>query len=156
MMIRLNRILLPLDFSDATAGAVRYACALTENFVAELHLLHVLEVHVSTTPPQFGMGFAWPERFEETATSAKKRLAESIDSEWGRERKIEHAVVSGSPFLEIIQYAKENEIDLIVMGTHGHSGLKHLLIGSVAENVVRKSPCPVLTVRPEGHNFVMP
>ena len=62
----------------------------------------------------------------------------------------------GTPFLEIIRYAREHEIDLIVMGTHGRSGLGHVLIGSVAERVVRKSPCPVLTIRPGGHEFVMP
>ena len=60
------------------------------------------------------------------------------------------------PFVEIIRYAKENAIDMIVMGTHGYSGVKHLILGSVAENVVRKAPCPVLTIRPENHQFVMP
>jgi nucleotide-binding universal stress UspA family protein len=62
----------------------------------------------------------------------------------------------GVPFLEIIRYAKEQDIDLIVVGTHGRSGLSHVLLGSVAERVVRKAPCPVLTVHPEGHQFVMP
>lgn len=58
--------------------------------------------------------------------------------------------------MEIIDYARENEIDLIVIGTHGRSGLMHILMGSVAERIVRKAPCPVLTVKPEGHQFVMP
>ena len=58
--------------------------------------------------------------------------------------------------MEIIDYACENEIDLIVIGTHGRSGLMHVLMGSVAERIVRKAPCPVLTVKPEGHQFVMP
>ena len=62
----------------------------------------------------------------------------------------------GAPFLEIIRYAKENDVDLIVLGTHGRSGLAHVLLGSVAERVVRKSPCPVLTVRHPEHEFVMP
>ena len=65
-------------------------------------------------------------------------------------------VRTGVPFLEIIRYAKELEIDLIVLGTHGRTGLAHVLLGSVAERVVRKSPCPVLTVHPKGHQFVMP
>ena len=64
--------------------------------------------------------------------------------------------VSGRPFVEIIRYAKEHEIDLIVIATHGHSGLTSMLLGSVTEKVVRKSPCPVLTVRTPGHEFKMP
>ena len=62
----------------------------------------------------------------------------------------------GSPFLEIVRYAKDKNIDLIVLGTHGRSGLSHVLLGSVAERVVRKAPCPVLTVRHPEHEFVMP
>ena len=65
-------------------------------------------------------------------------------------------VLNGVPFVEIIRYARESEMDLIVMGTHGRTGLGHLLIGSVTERVVRKSPCPVLTVKHPEHEFVMP
>jgi nucleotide-binding universal stress UspA family protein len=65
-------------------------------------------------------------------------------------------VRTGATFLEIIDYAKTQEIDLIVIGTHGRSGLMHVLMGSVAERVVQKAPCPVLTVKPEGHQFVLP
>jgi nucleotide-binding universal stress UspA family protein len=65
-------------------------------------------------------------------------------------------VREGTPFYEIIQFAKEKDIDLIVMGTHGHTGLVHVLMGSVTEKVVRKSPCPVLTVRHPEHEFVHP
>ncbi len=65
-------------------------------------------------------------------------------------------VQMGRPFIEIIRYAREKKIDLIVLGTHGRSGLKHVLLGSVAERVVRKAPCPVLTIRHPEHEFVMP
>jgi len=65
-------------------------------------------------------------------------------------------VKTGVTFVEIIDYIKQQEIDLVVMGTHGRSGIEHILIGSVAEKVVRKSPCPVLTVRPKGKAFKMP
>ena len=67
-----------------------------------------------------------------------------------------HAVVEGSPKVEIIQYARTQNIDLIVLATHGRTGLPHVIMGSVAESVVRSAPCPVLTVRPEGHQFLMP
>ena len=62
----------------------------------------------------------------------------------------------GTAFMEIIEYARETDIDMIVIGTHGRSGLMHVLMGSVAERIVRKGPCPVLTVKPKGHQFVMP
>jgi nucleotide-binding universal stress UspA family protein len=65
-------------------------------------------------------------------------------------------VVEGSPKVEVVRYARSQGIDLIVLATHGRSGLAHVIIGSVAESVVRTAPCPVLTVRPEGHQFVMP
>ena len=65
-------------------------------------------------------------------------------------------IVRGRPFVEIIRYAREKKIDIIVVGTHGHSGLTHILMGSVAEKVVRKSPCPVLTIRHPDHEFEMP
>ena len=66
------------------------------------------------------------------------------------------AIRKGKPFLEIIRFAKENDIDLIIIGTHGRSGLEHIIFGSTAEKVVRKAPCPVLSVRPSQREFVMP
>ena len=86
----------------------------------------------------------------------RSALAELPDAEWSRGKQIVRATRQGPPFLEIVRYAKENEIDMIVLGTHGRGGLAHMLMGSVAEKVVRKAPCPVLTVRPEGHQFEMP
>jgi universal stress protein A len=154
-MIQLARILLPTDFSEFSSEATKYACALAEQFDAELHLLHVLEIHQSTTP-DFAMGLALPSRTKESRKAAEKALENVLDSKWAEGRKVVKAILEGTPFLEIIRCAKEHGIDLIVMGTHGRSGLVHVLIGSVAEKVVRKAPCPVLTVRPEGHQFVMP
>jgi nucleotide-binding universal stress UspA family protein len=75
---------------------------------------------------------------------------------WENGRPVVRAARVGAAFLEIIEYVREQEIDLVVIGTHGRSGLMHILMGSVAERIVRKSPCPVLTVKPEGHQFVMP
>jgi nucleotide-binding universal stress UspA family protein len=86
----------------------------------------------------------------------KKALAGVLDPQWPVGRKVVQAVVEGSPKVEIARYARTHEIDLIVLATHGRSGLAHVLIGSVAESVVRTARCPVLTVRPEGHQFVMP
>ena len=155
MAIDIKRILLPTDFGTYSATATKYACELATKFGAELYLLHTLEVHLASTPG-FGMGLALPKYINESKVAAEKSLASVLDPQWSVGRKIVHAVVEGSPKVEIVRYARTQAIDLIVLATHGRSGLAHVLIGSVAESVVRTAPCPVLTVRPEGHQFVMP
>jgi nucleotide-binding universal stress UspA family protein len=153
--IEIKRILLPTDFSACSATATKYACELATRFDAELHLLHTLEVHLSSTPG-FGMGLTLPQYVHESRAAAEKALAGVLDRQWAVGRKVVQAVVEGSPKVEIVRYARTQEIDVIVLATHGRTGLAHVLIGSVAESVVRTAPCPVLTVRPEGHQFVMP
>jgi universal stress protein A len=155
MTIRLQKILLPTDFSKYSAAATKYACELATKFDAELHLLHTLETHLSSTP-DFGMGLDLPKYISESQAAAEKSLAGVLDPKWAEGRTVVKAMVEGSPKAEIIAYARKQNIDLIVLATHGRSGLAHVLIGSVAESVVRTAPCPVLTVRPEGHQFVMP
>jgi len=155
MTIRIQRILLPTDLSDYSAAATEYACEMATKFDAELHLLHALETHLSSTPG-FAMGLAIPEHVKESRGAAEKSLARVLDPKWSTGRKVIQAVVEGSPKTEIIQYARNQNIDLIVLATHGRTGLPHVIMGSVAETVVRTAPCPVLTVRPAGHQFVMP
>ena len=155
MAIDIKRILLPTDFSSYSAAATKYACEFATKFDAELHVLHTLEVHLSATPG-FGMGLALPQYVHESRAAAEKALAGVLDPQWAVGRKIVRAVAEGSPKVEIVRYARTQAIDLIVLATHGRSGLAHVIIGSVAESVVRTARCPVLTVRPEGHQFVMP
>ena len=155
MTIRLQKILLPTDFSKYSAAATNYACELATKFDAELHLLHTLENHLVSTP-NFGLGLDLPKYVSESKAAAEKSLAGVLDPKWSAGRTVIHAVVEGSPKVEIIQYARKQNIDLIVIATHGRTGFPHVIMGSVAENVVRTAPCPVLTVRPEGHQFVMP
>jgi universal stress protein A len=155
MTIRLQKILLPTDFSNYSAAATQYACELATKFDAELHLLHTLELHLTSTP-EFGMGLALPKYLAESRAAAEKSLAGVLDPKWAAGRTVIQSVVEGSPKVEIIAYARKQNIDLIVLATHGRTGLPHVLMGSVAETVVRTAPCPVLTVRPEGHQFVMP
>ena len=155
MAIDIKRILLPTDFSSYSATATKYACELVTKFDAELHLLHTLEVHLASMPG-FAMGLALPQYIQESRAAAEKALAGVLDPQWSAGRKVVRAVVEGSPREEIVRYARTQEIDLIVLATHGRSGLAHVILGSVAESVVRTAPCPVLTVRPEGHQFVMP
>ncbi len=154
-MIHLKRILLPTDFSEYSAAAITYACEFADRFKAELHLLHAVEVYPGTTPI-FGGGLAVAPNVKETTAHAEAELAKLLDPAWVNTHTVVHATVEGPPFLAIVRYAREQDVDLIVMGTHGRAGLAHVMIGSVAEKVVRKAPCPVLTVRPEGHQFVMP
>jgi nucleotide-binding universal stress UspA family protein len=155
MTIQLQKILLPTDFSNYSAAATKYACELATRFDAELHLLHTLETHLGSTPV-FAMGLALPANISESRVAAERSLAGVLDPKWSDGRTVIQAVVEGSPKVAIIQYARQQTIDLIVLATHGRTGLPHVLVGSVAEAVVRTAPCPVLTVRPEGHQFVMP
>src|SRR5450755_2509248 len=136
MTIRLQKILLPTDFSNYSAAATKYACELATKFDAELHLLHTLEHHLASTP-NFGMGLALPKYINESKAAAEKALAGVLDPKWSAGRKVIQAVLEGSPKVEIIRYASQQNIDLIVLSTHGRTGLPHLMMGSVAESVVR-------------------
>ena len=155
-MIKLEKILVPTDFSEFSEHAIRYGCELGKRFDAELHLLNVVE-DMYPIVPEPGMSTAMSPTYLDDLSESSRRAIENIPkAEMIEGLTVQRKVLTGTPFLEVIRYAREHDIDLIVIGTHGRSGLVHALMGSVAEKVVRKSPCPVLTVRPEGHNFVMP
>jgi nucleotide-binding universal stress UspA family protein len=151
-MITLERILVPTDFSDYSRPAITYACELAKRFSAELQVLHVVPPPL-IAGPYIG---AVSDAVLQPEVAAKRELEELEDPGFQQVARVERVIRMGTPFVEIVRYAKENDIDLIVMGTHGRTGVVHALIGSVAEKVVRKAPCPVLTVRPEGHQFVLP
>lgn len=155
-MIQIQRILVPIDFSEFSQHAVKYGCELARRFSAELHLLNVVE-DIYPIIPEPGTPAPITGEYLAGLKESSERVIETLPAaELGAGLNIIRAVLSGTPFLEIIRYAKAEKIDLIVVGTHGRSGLIHALMGSVAEKVVRKAPCPVLSVRPEGHDFVMP
>lgn len=155
MTIRIQRILLPTDFSKHAATATKYACELATKFNAELHLLHTVEI-VPAYMPKLATELDFSASVNAMKADAKKSMTGLLDPQWAAGRKVVHVVIEGSPKVEIFRYAKQHDIDLIVLSTHGRTGLSHVIMGSVAENVVRNAPCPVLTVRPEGHQFVMP
>src|SRR5277367_2020726 len=128
MTIRLQKILLPTDFSNYSAAATKYACELATKFDAELHLLHTLETHLSSTP-NFGLGLDLPKYVTESKAAAEKSLAGVLDPKWLAGRTVIQALVGGSPKVEIIRYARSHDIDLIVLSTHGRTGLSHVLMG---------------------------
>ena len=156
MQVRIQRILCPVDFSDSSDHAMRYASALAENFGAELTLLHVVAPIMAALPGETALPDTLQADIDELAEACRERLELIVGKLVTSGLTVKHKVLNGVPFIEIIRYARDAETDLIVMGTHGRTGLGHLLIGSVAERVVRKSPCPVLTIKHPEHEFVMP
>jgi nucleotide-binding universal stress UspA family protein len=146
MNIPLSRILVPTDFSEKARMALSYGATLAERLRGTLHVLHVVEavVDVSPLPQEFG---AREELDRAIVESAWGELNQLLPADERQRLKVEFAIEWGVPFTEIIRYAYARQIDLIAMGTHGSGGVKHLILGSVAENVVRSAPCPVMTVR---------
>ncbi len=148
---RLKKILVPIDFSECSRKALQYAIPLARQFEASLTLLHVVQVNYYAG--DFGtVDVALLEN--EMRSNGEKQLAELIEREVGAALPCAALVRSGRVVSEIVAIAGEAAIDLIILSTHGHTGLKHVLLGSVAENVVRHAPCPVLIVRQQEHEFI--
>jgi universal stress protein A len=147
-MIVINKVLVPIDFEKASDEALIYARHLAKTFGADLHVMHVAENLFFR--PMANNPFA-------IQTGIANQLAEKITKE---DRKTLHAVAvmrtSDEPAEEIVQYAEHEQIDLIVMGTHGRTNMAHLLMGSVAEKVVRSASCPVLTIHSPEREFIIP
>lgn len=149
----LRTILVPVDFSEHTAKAVGYGQAFAGQFGAKLVLVHVIEPAV--VPDNFGIV---PPSYEEMnglmAQTAQQRLGQLALEIAGNKLSVRPLVCTGRAPWEIVRVARETETDLIIITTHGYTGLKHVLLGSTAELVVRHAPCPVLTVRQVEHDFV--
>lgn len=139
----ISRIMVPTDFSPDSAEALEYAIALAKQLKADLILAHVIEPF----PYNLVEGMAFSD-YGERLTPPVQRLLNHQSKRAIKEKiPVKTRLIEGAPFREIIKMAKRERADLIVMGTHGRTGIDHLLAGSVAEKVVRLSPCPVLTVR---------
>ncbi len=146
-MIEIRSILAPTDFSPHAEGALKYACALAERFGATLHLLHVLSDLIPVAPDPMIAPILPPDYFRETEQAAQKSLETLLDPSWGRPAAVECKVAWGTPVEAVIEHARKHAIELIVIATHGRTGLSHVFLGSVAERIVREAPCPVLTIR---------
>ena len=159
-MAAINKILYPTDFSERSLAALPLAVDLAQRYGAELHCLHVVDMPegfiledsymlplTTEYQPDYGkLKEAAEAQIEQFVAQHMPDLRDSV-------RKV---VVMGKPFAEIIRYAREQGIDLIVLGTHGRSALGSMLLGSVAEKVVRKAPCAVLTVRHPDQRYEAP
>ncbi len=147
-MFEIRSILAPTDFSDHAQVAVRYACGLATKLEAALHLVHVIpDVVVPVGPDPSLITAVPPEYYTETEARSREALTRILDPEQDRPETVRDEVRWGDAVDGIVSYATDHDIDLIVISTHGRTGLSHVLLGSVAERIVREAPCPVLTIR---------
>ena len=154
MELDIKKILVPIDFSDYSKSALKYAVNFSKNNKAEMILIYVVEPVIY--PPDFSMGqIAIPSVNAEWDERAKQELDKLAKEHIPQGVQVKTIIKTGKPFLEIIETASEMDVDLIIIATHGRTGIEHILFGSTAEKVVRKAPCPVLTLREpiKGFNF---
>jgi nucleotide-binding universal stress UspA family protein len=156
-MMTLKKILVPTDFGEAADAALTYARALARNFDASIAVLHVAE-DASARMFAGEVYVAVPPTLQQDIEGAARKELDRrlIDNDPNPIVMRPMVIASNAPALSIVNYAKETGIDLIVMGTHGRGPMAHLLMGSVAERVVRLASCPVLVVRHPEHEFVLP
>ncbi len=148
----IRKVLFPTDFSEFANDTFAKAAALADDYGAELHVLHVVQTPEMLTQFEAVLPVADASFVAEMEKNAREQLEKVVSDEVRRRLEVKTALRSGVAFLEIVRYAKDEGIDLIVIPTHGHTGLRHALFGSVAEKVIRKAPCAVLSIRPDGHD----
>lgn len=155
MEVKPKRVLWPTDFSDLSLHGGRYARAFCELFEAELHVIHVVPPPLNTdvslsVPAEVPMAVSEPE----LVAAAQETLEKLVGEHLAGYAHVVTKVCFGNPWPSICNYAKDNAIDLIIITTHGRTGLSHVLIGSTAERIVQHAPCPVLTVKHAAKDFV--
>lgn len=153
-VISLKKILVPIDFSGYSKNALKYAVPFAKQFNAEILLLYVVEPTIYPADFSFGQ-IGLPGIEEEMRKRGTEELVKLANDEISDIVKSRTRVETGKAFTEINRVAKEEEIDLIIIATHGHTGIEHAIFGSTAEKVVRKAPCPVLSIRTPEHDFVV-
>jgi nucleotide-binding universal stress UspA family protein len=154
-MISIDRILVTTDFSEYSYYSFPYAIEFAQKFNARLYLLHVIEPIM--TPADFAWGnYNIAEIEQRTENYVTESLKKIVEEKFPEDMEVEILIRHGRSFKEIIEACRENGVHLLIMSTHGLGGLSHLIFGSTSEKVVRKSPCPVLTIRHPEHKFEMP
>jgi universal stress protein A len=151
-ILNLRKILVPIDFSDMSKHAFQYALRFAEQFRCKIVLLHVIEPETVIAGTSLAVDvFA---QLEDDITAAKAELAALAASSRNRPNSVASAVRTGHAPNEITKAAKDLDVDLIMIATHGYTSWRHLCISSTAERVVRTAPCPVLVVREKEHEFI--
>jgi nucleotide-binding universal stress UspA family protein len=155
-MISLKKVLVPIDFSETSDIALRYGKALAGAFGSSLHVIHVVQEPYAQPWAVEAYGFSMATLQEDWIKEANAKLEGVLTADDRRALKATATTILGHPVSEILRFATDERIDLVVMGTHGRGPLGHMVMGSVAERVVRHAPCPVLTVHEAEREFVLP
>jgi universal stress protein A len=156
-MIALKNVLVATDFGEAAAVALFYGRGLARTFGANLHVLHVLDDVGGRAATMAGYGIDIARMQLELERSARSDLDALLSDEDRRDLHATATVLtSTTPATSIVQFAKDHDVNLVIVGTHGRGPVSHFFVGSVAERVVRMAPCPVLTVREKERDFVVP
>ena len=156
-MTDLKQILVPTDFSDNAGLALQYAGSLAEHYGARIHLLHVIPDPTTAMGIYEQISDAIPPDWLDTMQHhSNNQLDETVRKECGDVDNVIKTTAQGDTFTEITRYARDNAVDLIIIGTHGRTATPHHMLGSLADKVFRKAPCPVMTVPAGDHEFSMP
>ena len=147
-MFKITKILYPTDFSEASLEALKYATSLARSTQSKLVLMHVVNEKIFSEGLSLARVAAPEALGQELAAEAARELRRIIPADERQGLDTEMVILHGSPYQEVIRYAKEHKVDMIVIGTNGRSGVEHLMFGSTAEKVVRGASCPVLSVKP--------
>jgi nucleotide-binding universal stress UspA family protein len=154
-MMEFKKILVTTDFSENSFIAFPYAVDMAQKYDAEITLMHVIEPIIA--PADFAWGsYNLTEIEQKTRDYAENNLDKLISEHFPESLTVKKYLAFGTPFKEVIQYARDEKFNLLIISTHGLAGLSYVLFGSTTEKIVRKSPVPVLTVRSENHKFEMP
>jgi nucleotide-binding universal stress UspA family protein len=157
MPIKISKILCPTDYSDLSSHSLLYAREFAATFDAQVHCVHVIDESCQYWAAMGPESIPIAPAVEDLMGYAETHMQRFADEHLvGFKYKPITKVITGSPWAEIVQYAHEYTIDMIIIATHGRGGFAHALLGSTAERVVRKAPCPVLSVHEQEHEFVQP
>lgn len=156
-MTEIRKIIFATDFSENSKWALTYALSFAKKYDAKIYIMHVIQQPSYPLGMYAEISFDAMDKFNRNISEAiEKEMKNLCETSLEGYKNYETLVVNGAPFLEIIRTAAAKEADMIVVGTHGRTGLDHVLFGSTAEKVVRKASCPVLSVRLPGKQFKMP